>query len=263
MYSNNLLKSVKANAVCKAFGIKITPGAQVVQLAHNAGFDALFIDLEHGWLSLDDTTTLCNVAHLVGITPFVRVPHQCGNGFVQRVLDGGAMGVFFPHIDAPEDAQKAVAISKYPPQGCRSITGQIPLFGMRSTPPTDMIRLTNESGSTVFLMIESGAGSARADEIAQVPGVDAIVMGTQDLAVDLGVPGQLDHLSVKGALEQVSKACATHGKIFGIAGIYGNAALQEWAINTLGARFLLTQQDTSALFAAGAQAVKAVPAVKP
>lgn len=70
----------------------------VVQLAQNGGFDALFIDLEHSTLSINDASQHCTAALQLGITPFVRVPYQCGNGFVQRVMDGGAMGVVFPHI---------------------------------------------------------------------------------------------------------------------------------------------------------------------
>lgn len=97
-YSNNLLRCITSSQVCKSFGIKVSSNAQIVQVARHAGFDSLFIDLEHGWLTLAEASNLCNVGHLAGITPFVRVPHQCGNGFVQRVLDGGAMGVVFPHI---------------------------------------------------------------------------------------------------------------------------------------------------------------------
>lgn len=85
--------------VCiKAFGIRLVSNPQVVQLAKNAGFDSLFIDLEHSALSIGEASTLCSAGIMAGITPFVRVPYQCGNGFVQRVLDGGAMGVVFPHI---------------------------------------------------------------------------------------------------------------------------------------------------------------------
>lgn len=97
-YVNALANCASKNKLCKAFGIKISNCAQVVQIAHNSGFDCLFIDLEHGWLSLAEASNLCNVGHLAGITPFVRVPHECGKGFMQRVLDGGAMGVIFPHI---------------------------------------------------------------------------------------------------------------------------------------------------------------------
>ena len=97
-FSNNFQTCLSNNELCKAFGIKISNNAQVVLLARNAGFDALFIDLEHGWLSLADASNLCVTGLLAGVTPFVRVPHQCGNGFVQRVLDGGAAGIIFPHI---------------------------------------------------------------------------------------------------------------------------------------------------------------------
>jgi 2-keto-3-deoxy-L-rhamnonate aldolase RhmA len=70
----------------------------VVQIARQAGFDSLFIDLEHSTLSINDASQLCTAGLLAGITPFVRVPYQCGDGLVQRVLDGGAMGVVFPHV---------------------------------------------------------------------------------------------------------------------------------------------------------------------
>ena len=96
--TNNLQKCFASNTLCKAFGIKISTNPQIVLLARNGGFDCLFIDMEHAWLTHGEVSNLCTTALLAGITPFVRVPHQCGNGFVQRVLDGGAMGVIFPHI---------------------------------------------------------------------------------------------------------------------------------------------------------------------
>jgi 2-keto-3-deoxy-L-rhamnonate aldolase RhmA len=96
--SNSLQTCFKANEVCKAFGIKTSTSSQTVLLASNAGFNCMWIDLEHGWLSLSDASNLCTTGLLADLTPFVRVPHQCGNGFVQRVLDGGAMGIIFPHI---------------------------------------------------------------------------------------------------------------------------------------------------------------------
>lgn len=97
-FTNNLQQSIREGSLCKAFGLKISSNAQTVVLARNAGYDALWIDLEHGWLTLGEASNLCLTSLLAGITPLVRVPHQCGNGFVQRMLDGGAMGVIFPHI---------------------------------------------------------------------------------------------------------------------------------------------------------------------
>jgi hypothetical protein len=71
-----------------------------VQLAKNAGYDSVFIELEHSTLSIDDASNLSGAALSIGITPFVRVPYQCGNGFVQKVMDAGAMGVIFPHVSS-------------------------------------------------------------------------------------------------------------------------------------------------------------------
>lgn len=82
----------------QALGVRLIANPQVVQLAKNAGYDSVFIDLEHSTLSLNDASNLCIAGLNAGITPFVRVPHQCGNGFVQKVLDGGSMGIIFPHV---------------------------------------------------------------------------------------------------------------------------------------------------------------------
>ncbi|KAM5344698.1 hypothetical protein ACJ41O_010560 [Fusarium nematophilum] len=262
-YTNNLLRCVARNQVCKSFGIKVSPNAQLVQVARHAGFESLFIDLEHAWLTLAEASNLCNVGHLAGITPFVRVPHQCGNGFVQRVLDGGAMGVVFPHIENAEEAKDAVRISKYPPQGCRSMTGAMPLFNMRPTPLAEAVDFGNASGSTVFAMIESANAVDNADTIAAVDGVDVLLVGSNDLSIDMGVGGRWDSDEYCSSMERVSQACRRHDKIFGVAGVYENPKLHEWFINTLGARFLLVQQDMSLIASGGRKAVEVVPRVRP
>lgn len=95
---NNLLAKAAQNKICTAFGIKISTDTSIVHIAKAAGYDSLFIDLEHTSLTIKDANQLCIVANSAGITPFVRVPHQCGDGFMQRVLDLGAMGIIIPHI---------------------------------------------------------------------------------------------------------------------------------------------------------------------
>lgn len=83
----------------KVFGIKALTAVEVPAFVANAGFDGLFIDLEHSQLPLKTANELCINAMRAGISPFVRVPGRSGPGFVQRVLDGGAQGVIFPHVD--------------------------------------------------------------------------------------------------------------------------------------------------------------------
>ncbi|KAL1980122.1 hypothetical protein VTN96DRAFT_4635 [Rasamsonia emersonii] len=259
---NNLIAKVAAGQLCKAFGIRLYPNPQVVQLAKNAGFDSLFIDLEHSTLSVDDASQLCCAGILGGITPFVRVPYQCGNGLIQRVLDGGAMGVIFPHIHTAQDAKAAVTISKYPPLGTRSMTGQLPVFSLKPTPPDQVIKESNASASSVILMIETKDAIERIDEIAAVDGVDALLIGSNDLAIELGVQGGFQTAVFGSALEAVSNACRRHGKIMGLAGIYDNYEIQNWAINTLNVRFLLCQQDSGLIAGGAAKCIAALPRVE-
>ncbi|TLS31379.1 hypothetical protein PpBr36_03439, partial [Pyricularia pennisetigena] len=242
-----------------AFGVKVMAHPTIATLVKNAGYDSLFIDLEHSNLSISDASILSHASLNVGLTPFVRVPHQCGNGFVQRVLDGGAMGVIFPHVSTVEDAKAAVSISKYPPQGVRSMTGQLPIFNLEAVPQTTVIAEGNApSGSTVLVMIEDGRAVANADAIAAVPGVDVLLIGSNDLAVDLGAPGAFATPQFRSALEAVAAACARHAKILALAGIYDQPETQGWVVRTLGAKYLLCQQDTAVVASGAASALRAV-----
>ncbi|KAL3459100.1 Pyruvate/Phosphoenolpyruvate kinase-like domain-containing protein [Aspergillus heterothallicus] len=252
IFPNNLLTRIQENLLCKGFGIRVVSSPAIVQIAHQTGYDALFIDLEHSILSLENTTQLCTAGLLAGITPFVRVPYQCGQGFVQRVLDAGAMGVIFPHIHGKEDAQAAVRMSKYPPLGKRSMTGQLPQFCIAPTPVPTIVSEGNASGSTVFVMIETAESIGNVDEIAGVDGVDVLLIGSNDLSIELGVPGQFESEVFRSALGKVSRSVKKHGKIMGLAGIYGVQAIHEWAVHELGVRFLLGEQD-SGFIAKGAK----------
>lgn len=101
-------------------------------------------------------------------------------------------------------------------------------------------------------MIETKESVENVDDIASVQGADVILVGSNDLAIELGVPGQFRSNIFREALEVVSKACEKHGKVLGLAGIYDDHELHDWAINDLGVRFLLGGQD-SAILARGAK----------
>lgn len=132
------------------------------------------------------------------------------------------------------------------------MTGQLPQFSCTTTPIPRVVEQANASGSTVFAMIETRDAIENVDAIAAVKGVDVLLVGSNDLSIELGVPAQFESGTFQSALEKVSKACRDQGKIFGLAGIYGRPDLQDWALNTLGARFILGGQD-SAFIAEGAK----------
>ena len=103
---------------------------------------------------------------------------------------------------------------KFPPMGTRSMTGVLPLFGMQPLPLDEMIASSNESGSTVFAMIESRKAVEAAEDIAAVEGVDVLLVGSVDLTVDCGIGGQFDNPSFRSSMGKVAGACKRHGKVF-------------------------------------------------
>lgn len=142
------------------------------------------------------------------------------------------------------------------------MTGQLPVIGLRTFPHVDVIRETNASASTVLVMIENESAIERIDEIASVEGVDVLLVGSNDLAIELGVPGDYRCDRFRDALVKVSAACRKHGKTMGLAGIYDQPDIHDWAIHTLGVRFMLCQQDSGLIAGGAVSCLKAVASVE-
>ena len=142
------------------------------------------------------------------------------------------------------------------------MTGTQPVTELKAMPVDQTIKLCNESTSTVFAMIESKDAIEAVNSIAAVEGVDVLLVGSSDLTIDLGVAGQFRSDTYRSAVEQVSKACRKHGKIFAVAGVYDQPDVHDYLVNTLGARFMLVTQDASLIASGGPKAIQALPAVK-
>lgn len=141
------------------------------------------------------------------------------------------------------------------------MTGQLPVFRLRPTPTEKIITKTNAHASSVILMIETKDSIKNIDEIASVAHVEVLLIGSNDLSIELGVAGQFQSEIFRSALESVSAACKKHDKVFGLAGIYDTPELQNWALNKLGARFILAQQDSGLIAGAGKKCVEAITSV--
>ncbi|KAH6669753.1 Pyruvate/Phosphoenolpyruvate kinase [Plectosphaerella plurivora] len=243
MFVNKLMANAANGVLTTAVAIKTIPSAEVILLAQAAGYDTVFVDLEHSTLSISDAAALCTAAILADITPFVRVPSQCGSGFIQRILDSGAMGVVYPHINTAEEARNAVAMTKFPPHGTRSLTAALPHFQYRRVAAKDVIGQVNAVGSTVFVMIETAEALKNAKEIAAVEGVDVLLLGANDLSLSLGILGEWDHWKFSEALKMVAEACQQAKKVFGISGIYARPDIVKHAVENLNARYVLGHSD--------------------
>ena len=220
--------------------------ASIARIAASCGYHWLFVDLEHGPSGLDVASQICVAALDAGITPFVRVPEN-SPGWIGRVLDGGAIGVVVPHIDSAEDAARAVDAARYPPTGQRSLSGLLPQFGYRALPAREQMA-RSEALTFVVGIIETEQAIADIDAIAAVPGLDALQVGTSDLSVSLGVPGELDHPRVQEAVRQTIAACQRHGKVAAVGGAYRDDWLRLYA--NMGIRLMLVGNDLSLLVGA-------------
>ena len=107
------------------------------------------------------------------------------------------------------------------------------------------------AATMVVIMLESPEAIARCDELAAVPGIDALLIGTNDLSAEMGIPGQLDDPRIVVAYEKLVAACRKHGKHAGMGGVYTDALLQRYI--AMGARLVLAGSDLSFFMTAAKQ----------
>ncbi|TMH23846.1 MAG: aldolase [Betaproteobacteria bacterium] len=250
---NGVKDKLARNELVLSMTVRLVGTVEIAGIARTAGFDSIYIDVEHSSFSLDTTGQICMASLAVGITPFVRVP-SIAPDFISRVLDGGALGVIAPHIQSPQDAARVVRAAKFPPLGDRSFTGSLPHFQFRTFPTTEMFEALNEA-TMVIVMIESAEALAAVDEIAAVDGVDMLFIGTNDLCSSFGIPGQLDHDSIRDAYARTIEACRTYGKHLGVGGLSAHPKLAGEFVK-LGGRYVSTGTDLSFLLSAATARAK-------
>jgi len=148
------------------------------------------------------------------------------------------------------EAREVVSKLKYPLVGHRSMGGIGPHYGLRSASTGDAAKALNESNLTV-VMLETPAAIANAEEIAAVPGVDVLLIGTNDLCAEMGIHGDFGNQRVADAYAAMIAACRKHNKFPGMAGIYNEAIMPRYI--EMGARFILSGQDAAFLMAGATQ----------
>ncbi len=252
----NLVKEkLKRDEVVASMTIRLVRGVEIAQLAKTAGFDMIYIDIEHSSFTLDATGQICLAALSAGITPMVRVPSNTPE-YISRVLDGGALGVIAPHIESAQEARAVVKAAKFPPLGERGAGGPLPHLQYRSFPTAEANAAVNDA-TMVIVQFESAGAVDRADEIAAVEGVDMVLIGVNDLLASLGLAGQYEHAKVREAYAHTIAACRKHGKHVGVGGLSAHPKLAAEFV-AMGARLVSTGTDIQFLLAAATEKVKQV-----
>src|SRR5262249_15398021 len=111
---NTVREKLARDEVVASMTVRRVRTIEISRIARTAGFDTLYVDLEHSSFSLETCGQICIAALEAGITPFVRVPANTPD-YISRVLDGGALGVIAPHIRSAQDARAVVQAANFPP----------------------------------------------------------------------------------------------------------------------------------------------------
>lgn len=186
----------------------------VAELCGGAGFDWLVIDGEHGPNGLRDI--LAQLRAVGDATPLVVRPPDDSRATIKQILDFGAQTLLIPMIESAEQARRAVASVRYPPNGARGVGAGLTRatqYGLRSA-----YMASADAQVCLLLQVENRAGLAALDEILAVEGVDGVFIGPADLAADLGHPGDTQAeavvAAVDDALARIKAAGVASGVLF-------------------------------------------------
>jgi 2-keto-3-deoxy-L-rhamnonate aldolase RhmA len=247
VYPNHTKRQLAAGKLALGMGVRQARTVDIAAIGKTCGFDWLFIDMEHSSLDVDTAAQIAAAALPVGITPIVRVPGK-EHHHASRLLDSGAQGIVVPHVDTVEEARRVVSYCKYPPVGHRSVAGAQPQFAFQSVAVGESTQIVNAE-TLVVVMLETPTAIDNADAIAAVPGLDVLLVGTNDLCAEMGIPGQFTDPRVEAAYRSVIAACRKHGVHPGMGGVYEPRLMEKFI--GLGMRFILSGSDLSFLMAGG------------
>lgn len=209
-------------------------------------FDAIWFDLEHFDIPTQELATLNLVAKAHPVTTIARLK-AADYQVVMRTLETGVGGLMCSMVADADEARRIVSWSKFnnPKPLDGEVTGQRGWnggnidSGYASHPPVEYMRHQNTQ-TMLLCQIEHEQAVANAAAIAAVPGIDGLFFGPGDYSTSIGVPGQLGHRDVRGAMEKVAAAAKASGKFWGTVAVGPELYAQATA---LGAQFLCPGGD--------------------
>jgi 2-dehydro-3-deoxyglucarate aldolase/4-hydroxy-2-oxoheptanedioate aldolase len=244
--ANKFRDKLRAGQVCMGTGISFSDPC--VTEAVCPVLDFVWIDMEHNPLTLEAVQGHIMATKGSDTAPLVRVPWN-DPVLIKPVLDIGAAGVIVPFIRTAEDARRAVAACRYPPDGIRGFGPRRPCQYGRIGGP-EYCRAANEA-ILVNVQIEHVDAVQNIDEIVNVPGVASIVIGPNDLSGSLGLMGQPRHPDVLKAIDKVIARARRAGVFVGIGAGEDPEQLMDWADR--GVQWLTMGCDFSLLIRAATQ----------
>jgi 2-keto-3-deoxy-L-rhamnonate aldolase RhmA len=226
----------------------------VLTLLKAAGLDFARVDMEHSPFSMETVADMAALARALEF-PLVVRPPEGNREWITRLLDAGVWNLHIPQVDTPEQAAEIAACAHYAPRGARGMYGFGPHTEYRTLPPGEHMAAAN-ARVHVTAMLETRRAFDRLDEIAAVPGIDALTIGPTDLAQDLGVLGAPNQRQVIDLHRRyVVDAARKHGKAVAMLTDSAEGVRQMVA---LGATIINYSSDAAVLRAGYAGALDAM-----
>ena len=242
--SNPWRDRILRGEICSVMSVKYAISNEIAMMTKMAGMDGMFIDMEHSVLTIREVSQLITACNYVGVSPIVRIPSKA-HWHLSRILDAGAAAVVIPHCETVEQVHEIVKDSKYAPLGRRGCAGNQPILNFQAVPTLLQNDLLNRE-TMVIPMIETPGAVELTDEFFAIEGVDGILVGSNDLCTDLGIPGQYDNRKYLDSITKVIQAGVKAGKPIGIGGIGGRLDLLEKFFQ-MGATWSLSGADGAML----------------
>ena len=195
-------------------GLQCYRSPEIARTFAAAGFDYVFIDMEHGSYDLETVQDMIAAANGSGITPIVRVGELLYS-LVARLLDAGAQGIILPRVEDPPLLEEALSWMRFPPVGKRGYGVNTTMIGYEAHSFTEIIEHQNENTLSV-VQFETTRAMERADELLSLRGVDIAMVGPADLSIALGIPGDFEHPLLISTVERLIEKCNHHGVVPGI-----------------------------------------------
>lgn len=214
MFDNKFKAKLRAGQ--PAFGFYLNFACpELVEFMGHAGYDYVLIDGEHFIFNMETVQSLARAAQLTGMTPVARVPKNDAE-LILLYLEAGVQGLVIPHVNTAEDAQAAVRAVKYHPLGKRGAGSRTRAanYGLTQS-PAEYFEEANRQ-TMVLALVEEREGFQNLPEILKVEGIDCVSLGSGDLAMSMGLPGQMSHPDVQALIRQARSQVLASDKLLGI-----------------------------------------------
>ncbi|MEM0976745.1 MAG: HpcH/HpaI aldolase/citrate lyase family protein [Pseudomonadota bacterium] len=180
----------------------------VSEIIASTGFDWSVVDMEHSPNEVERVMHQLQAFAAYSTMPMVRPP-TVDAVITKRLMDIGSQSLLFPMVNSVDQAEEAVAGTRYPPRGVRGMAGvqRANQFGRL----TDYLSRVEEE-TCVIVQAETVTAIEHVEAIAAVDGVDGVFFGPADLATDMGFRGDAQRSEVWDVIRTASQKVRALGK---------------------------------------------------